>query len=450
MKTIAERLVFDPARDLLRLFTAYAEGRVPVFPAGMEGHFRLAKLKPERFRSHPPVLALSLGGTNTKLMIAAMNEGHLVVDYVRTLANPNKPTFYHDYFDELLLHDETVRNFLQRQSRPCLGIALPVVIVDGVPYHKIKVPNLVGLIARDLERDAPTHEFAPNFQAYLASRGLPPAKLFFQTDGIVAHHGAVSLCELAPEDKSVLLVCGTGLATGDEESDIPIGMTEILDEDEELYPAALTEGHQYQYAVAGKGLYGLMARAVRLKAREEGSLLRDFDPEPFFSLPEDSRTVVEIWESSLPEGTLRGNAQRIAELIGRQAFAELQFLAGRIMDRAIASMANCTVATIVQMGPAASGRGHTVFFEGSLARNEFVLPRLKAEISARITAKELFEQAGVTAPLKPEMDRPLRPFVAGSGLSTAELAKVDLTLVGAATAAVAEDIRTMDAAFGSG
>ena len=43
------------------------------------------------------------------------------------------------------------------------------------------------------------------------------------------------------------------------------------------------------------------------------------------------------------------------------AMEELQWISERIMLRALSSLANCTLATIVSMGPAEGGQGHVVF-----------------------------------------------------------------------------------------
>ena len=437
-KTLLKRLDTDMDAELARLIGLFRDGKAPVFNSYMKEHFRIAKSKPDAFTNHPPVLAVSLGGTNLKLMIAEMKDGIMLVEYVRATQIPSHPVEFADFLDEILIRDEYIRNYLNGGQDTYVGFSFPMAIFDGVPYHPTKVPNLNGVIVRDMKDLSSEYNFQNKFDAYMKDRGFHPAELFYQSDGIIAHHGAVALCDMEFEDSTTLIICGTGMATGDEENYIQLGIAEILDNDEELYPAADTENHQYQYAMAGKGLFGLMKRCIRLKSEEPDSRLPGHDLSEFFSDSGGSKTTVEIWESSLKGGTAEGTAKTIFDRVGTQAFAELQQISGKIIDRVIGSIANSVISTIVKMGPAANGKGHLVFFEGSIANNSNILPRVKDEIIRRIGNTGLYKSLGVRKPHFPDMGRTLKPLKASGGLPESMLSDVDITLIGAASSVMAE------------
>ena len=230
---------------------------------------------------------------------------------------PPQPTDFYTFFDDLLIRDEYVKEYLKQESDTCMGFSFPLSIIGKVPYHPTKVPNLSGVIARSMDEVTPELDFEHNIEKYLDSRGLPPVKLFYQSDGIIAHHGAVSLCDVRPDDSTTLIICGTGLASGDEENYIQMGIAPIIDGDEELYPAGATENHQYHYAVAGKGLFGLMDRCIKIKAGEPGSKLGKYDLHGFFCDSGGSQTMTRIWESSLEGGSLEGQATEIYNMVGK-------------------------------------------------------------------------------------------------------------------------------------
>ncbi len=430
MPTLLERLACDGDKEFLRVSRILLSGQGPVFHAGMERHFEVAKRKPPSFTEHGPVLAVSIGGTNIKIMLASMRRGHMVAHHVRLMSIPDKPTGFDAFFDDVLIRDEAVFRYLSGAPEPAIGVSFPMAVIGDVAYHRTKVPTLNGVIARDFERDAPTHDFRRNLADYLVRRGLPPAALFFQGDGIVAHHGAVSLSTLSPDDKSSLIICGTGMATGDEENYIQLGIMDILDGDEELYPALETENHQYHYAVAGKGLFGLMDRAIRIKSREKGSLLGRYDLSPFFSSSVDTKTVSDLYKTTL--GLERTEpVGRIRTMVGEQAFAELQAIAKAIMERAARSVANSFVATIVKMKPAVNGKGHKLFFEGSVCVDPCMLPRIKRHIVEIIRDKRLFDLLGEPQPYIPDMEATISEVLAAD--SAVRIKPVDVTLIGTAS-----------------
>jgi len=437
-KTLLQRLDTDMDAELTRLMGLFKENKAPIFNSYMKEHFRIAKSKPGAFANHPPVLAVSLGGTNLKLMIAGMKNGTMMVEHVRATQIPAHPTEFTEFFDEILVRDEYIKNYLSSSENTFVGFSFPMAIFDGVPFHPTKVPNLQGVIVRDMKDLSEEFNFGKKFEIYLKDRGFHPAELFYQSDGIIAHHGAVALCDTELEDSTTLIICGTGMATGDEENYIQLGIAEVLDNDEEIYPAAETENHQYQYALAGKGLFGLMRRCISIKSEEPGSRLAGYDLSEYFVDSQGSKTTVQIWESSLTGEKPEGAAKTISERIGAEAYAELQQIAGKIVGRVIGSIANSVISTIVKMGPAENQKGHLVFFEGSIVNNKYILPRVKAEIVRRINREELYGHIGVPQPFLPDMERTLKPLKVCRGLPEALLADVDITLIGAASSVMAE------------
>lgn len=442
MKDLIARLRVDPDKDLKRLLKAIDNNGVSILPTGMEKHFEIARLKPAGFRDHDTVLGISIGGSNTKVILASMKGGRLVVHHLAARANPLSKTHYADYFDTLLFQDKAIREYMNNSKDLCVGISVAVPVIDGVPFHRQKIPTIEGLIARDYERDAATHNIYENMRAYLKDRGAGARSLFCQFDSVVANYGGASLSELGADEKTMLLVCGTGLAAAIEQHTVSIGMADVFDktiDDDTLLPFDLTEGHQYQYAIAGKGLYSLMERAVRLRAREAGSKLRSFDPAVYFKTAYDTRSVVELWESTLGHG-IAGKAKEILSEAGSGVFSELQDIASAIVERAVTGLANCAAAAI-HADSSAGGKPHTVFFEGSIALNENILPRIKNEIIRRIDSSPSYDELNIPRPPVPLLCKTPMPVISdNAGISERELQQVDLTVKGAVTSAIAEDI----------
>lgn len=443
-KTLRERLQFDADHDFVRLMRAFVDRQFPIVPSPMEKHFAIAREKPNAFSTQGPVLAVSIGGTNSKLMIASNRDGNLQVHHIHATLNPALPTPMEKFFDEFILQDDRVRNFLTEHGSPGIGFSIPVPMPeDGVFCHISKVEGITGLIARDLRRDAPTHHFGRNFRRYMAERNIPVGRLFYYSDTVIAHHGGMSTCELQKGDKTILLVSGTGMATGDEGNFVLTCWAPLLNTDEELYPVEVTEGYQYQFCSAGKGLFNLMDRAVKIRAREPGSALIGQNISRYFRTTKDSRTVAHIWESTLPGGHLHNEALQIYEQVGEEAFTELQWIATSIMDRAVSAIANSAVGTFVHMGMPESGRGHIVFFEGSVVKNFFMLPRIKTEILRLIRNRELFDRLGLPRMPDPLMEPEMIAINFDKSVNDNVFDELDYTLIGAATAAMAENCLDM-------
>jgi hypothetical protein len=437
-KTLLQRLEIDMDMELIKLVGLFKKGKAPVFNAFMKEHFKIAKSKPDAFVNHPPVLAISLGGTNLKLMIAGMDNGSMMVEHVKAMHIPSSPVDFYEFFDDILIRDEYVKNYLSNTENTYVGFSFPMAILDGIPYHPTKVPNLNGIIVRDIENLNQDCNFKKKFEIYLKDRGFHPAKLFYQSDGIIAHHGAVALCDTGPDTGTTLIICGTGMATGDEENYIQMGIARMLDYDEKLYPADETEDYQYHYALAGKGLFGLMRRCILIKSKEPDSRLAEQDVSEFFMDAHGSKTTVQIWESSLPGEKPEGEAKEIHDRVSADAYAEMQEIAGKIVERCIGSIANSVIATIVKMGPSLNGKGHLVFFEGSIVANKHILPRVKEKVLHRIGQAGLYGRMGVPQPFAPDMGRTMKPLKAYKGLSESMLSVVDITLIGTASSVMAE------------
>ncbi len=437
-KTLLQRLEIDMDTELINLVGLFKNDGAPVFNAFMKDHFKIAKSKADAFVNHPPVLAISLGGTNLKLMIAGMDNGSMMVEHVRAMQIPSSPVDFYEFFDDILIRDEYIKNYLSDTENTYVGFSFPMAIFDGIPYHPTKVPNLNGIIVRDIKNLSQDCNFKKKFDIYLKDRGFHPAKLFYQSDGIIAHHGAVALCDTGLDTDTTLIICGTGMATGDEENYIQMGIARMLDYDEKLYPADETEDYQYHYALAGKGLFGLMRRCILIKSKEPGSQLAEHDVSEFFMDAQGSKTTVQIWESSLPGEKPEGAAREIHDRVGADAYVEMQEIAGKIVERCIGSIANSVIATIVKMGPALNGKGHLVFFEGSIAANKHILPRVKETILQRIGQAGLYSQLGVPQPFVPDMERTMKPLKACKGLQESMLSDVDITLIGTASSVMAE------------
>jgi hypothetical protein len=232
-------------------------------------------------------------------------------------------------------------------------------------------------------------------------------------------------------------VCGTGFATADDNWDRFIGTACLPGEDEELYPAALTEDCQYQYAVAGKGMYILMRLAVQARARETGSALTGFDAQRWFAAPRDSKTVYRLWQAALHREAMDGAAE-IRGQVGKEAFGELTHIATLLCERAYRRAVHAIVATLIKVmknNPERPPRYHMVQ-EGSIIFNEDFNPRMRAHLD-ECFADGIFQRYGVPVP-ELIWDNPIRVnIVPGEGMPDEWLREVDNTIVGACAGIIA-------------
>ena len=442
--SLQKRLSIDQKEELHKLLGLYMTGNMPVYNADMKDHFKIAKKKDDAFINHPMVLGISFGGTNTKVILASMKKAEMLVHHISTVQNPKKSMHLFQFLDIILFSDKIFSDYLMNTPHPIVGISVPTRVIGKIPIHETKIPTIEGLLARNESMPNNDYNLHTNFNSYLNNKKLPEAILFYQGDGIVAHHGAVSMCDIGVNDRSTLFVCGTGMATGDEEAYIQIGIAKMLDVgDEELYPADKTENYQYHYATAGKGIYGLMDRAIKIRAAEPGSALQGYDLSTYFSDNHGTRTVSLIWRSSLCGFNAENEALKLRDYLTPEAYFELQCIAGFIMNRCIQSMANATVSTIAKMGRAPSGNGHFIFFEGSIANDVCVYPKLTSLINKIISDKNNFVSFNIEAPIMPKMDIKMHNILPCNGVLSDDMTKVDLTVIGAATIAMTENLRRL-------
>ncbi len=435
---LQERLAFDSDRDLAKLIDAYQQEKVIRVDTGLAEHFAVARAKEDRFVNHPPVLAMSIGGSNTKLMLARMEQGRVIASRVRTQPNPPVLTDWREYFDTLLMEDPVIRGYLAEDPNARIGLSLAVPIADGVPWHPNKIGTISGLVARSLEGDVSSFHLKRNLKEYFAQRNLPDIPVHYQGDAVIAHLGGVALTPLGPDEQTMLLVCGTGMACADEGNFVLVATTAIVDGDGELYDLDQMEGGQYQYLFAGKGLFGMMRRAIALELLDAGSVLRNLDLDMYFASVADSRTVVELWESSLPGAGPVGKAAEIRRRISPQAFERLTWIATQLVQRGIGVLSNCTLSTASWLGPAPDGQGARLFVEGSMALHEPIISRVMADVRRRCRRSPVFDEKGVHRPLPPRPQLDALKVYPEEGVSQDEVAKADLTTVGALAMGIAE------------
>lgn len=443
-------LGFDPALELELLLECFATGNVRRSPAGLAPHFALLRgsglMNIPETANHSPVVAVSIGGTTSKAMVAATDQGRWTVMSVREMRNPPVATPFATFFDELLFADPVIRNHLKYASThepPRIGVSIAVEIVEGVPFHASKIPTIMGLVARDKDHHMPTHHFGKNFTQYLASRGVDNVQLSYQGDGILAHLGAVAASRIPQETHSVLLVCGTGLATGDERNFVLCGMAHLLDDPRltgSLGSLMDTEGGQYQYLIAGKGLFRMMQQFL--------SALSDHREIPgslstAFSQTADSRTVIDLMEYR----TTGRPCPAVKDLLSPLNEELTSFViegASRIVDHGTAALANCILATAASMDLPLTdppSPPETLFLEGGIALRPSIQRLTLNHMKERLSVPETFHRLGFSVPNPLTLHTDLTPpLSAPGGPSEEELRSVDLTLQGAAAMAVAGDV----------
>lgn len=443
---LADRLTGDPAAELRAMLASQKSGTAPMFFADLDAEFQVAKERPREFRDHGPVLGIAIGGTNAKAIVAALDSGELTIEHIVKIKDPAKATHWHDFFDQLLTRSPAIKELLRTPGVP-IGFSFPMAVIDGIPFHATKIPTIEGLVTREPAELATAEPFGTRFAQYLVSRGYPAHPVHYQGDGIVAHHGAVTLYAPESGDSTMLLICGTGLATGDERHYYQIGIEPLLAPDEELFPIEETEQRQLQYALAGKGLFGVMRRTLTI-LRQDGYLTLS-EPEivRLFADSDDSVKVMQLFMSTLPEAVGDGAwgipplAQEVYRMVPEEDRPLVAWAAQTVMRRAVDSLANCIIATIVGMGRAPSGTGHHVFFEGGIATNPAMLPRIQDAVMRRIHELDIYTEAGVQAPLPPNLHAKLRPWIIAEECADAA-DDIDISVVGAATLAAAGSLTT--------
>lgn len=334
------------------------------------------------------------------------------------------------------MQQETLKIIAQRYL--CVNIDTVSRILSRI-LHKVGTVN--GLVARNEEdlRTLPTVE--DNLKAYVAKYN-PNAELVCkcQSDGIVAHLGAVATSALSPHDRSLLVVCGTGFATSDERCYIIPTCVPHL-QDSELYPLSETENGQFQYAVSGKGIYAVMRRAIDVASKIPGSAPGLYKASKYFQDARASKLVYDFWSVSACRSQLGSELKAIRDDIGEAAFHELVCIAEPIGNRSVNAIASCAVATLLYArNPENDGVFH-IYFEGGIATNPLVLTKIKSAVKALISEKQLYQSMGKAQPKLPVMDTVTDPVEPDNDNVTEDLLEqVDYSIIGACALVIAENM----------
>ena len=437
---VMQRIVNSRDKDLGYLVESMRIDGQPGGMTSLKPYFQTARTKPAEFRDHGEVLAVSIGGTNVKVMLASMAGGVVQVRKLIAKPNPVVMTEFDDYFADLLLGEKEFAEYL-RAPGAVIGLSIAVGIKDDVPQHPTKIPCVRNLVARDREKEAPTHNLRRNLAAFFQRQGMAMPQLIFEGDCPLAHLGSVVMAGLGPDDPSFLTICGTGMASADDELFLGFGSELVLSQDDlELFPPEQTENGQLQYCVAGKGLWSFMRRAAEFRSAEPGSELTVEDVHRWFATSADSKNVGLIWESTLPEADPSARADEIRLSMSPGAWADLQRLAVAVMDKAISAFGNNTMATLIFMGNDPSGKPCTIFVEGGFAMNRHVYKRFEAEMYERCADKALFERLGCPQPIRPKIVRDVRRAVRAGDFPEEVMAELDITIIGAMCLAIAETV----------
>ncbi len=425
---IRDRMWLDPDEVLRDLLQRFDDDTIPETNSHMEHHFRVAKHKPDGFRNHRKVLAVSFGGSNTKVMLASTEDGFLRVNHVFASPNPEKTVQFYDYMDQLMLYDPVVKEYLDNTECPEIGVSIPMMIFDDCPYHPTKLATIDGFIARTREQIDEKHRFSDIFDAYMKKRGWDHYKVFYQSDGIVAHHGAVSFTDIKPEDRTVLTIIGTGMANGDELYYQPMGMINTLPDDEELFPARYTEDRQLQYAIAGKGLWVIMKQAIVAWNRMGSSLLAGKGVEDFFRDSRDSKWVIMLYTHKHDPGQIGKGLEEILEAAG-EGTEELETLAEFVVGQMVNVVSRMIYATYMRAGTPEAGGDYVLYLEGSIARSPLIRKALLEETRRLLIGDDGFELIE---------DPDLKPYLKGEGCTDEMIKAVDTTLAGTASMIIAD------------
>lgn len=432
----------DGEYDLTRLLLAYLNDNSNDYEQHSRKHFDLVKCRDPRYMDHGRVLALSFGGSNTKLVLASTVGGIMHIHHMRALKKPEQVTHLYDLLDDLLIRDAVVYKYLTESDRPVLSVVIPVMIgEDGIPQHPAKMPTITGLLARCEADFTEEMNFNNNMKRYFSSRGLKMPHLYYQSDPIAAHIGGLSqITKRGSEEETFLLVCGTGMATADDHINHIISRMPVMTFDEELFPKEKTEGYIYESGCSGLLFYGLMQRAVMLRKHEPGSALAPYRAEDFFVSSDDSELVCRIWESALDTGIADARVAELRSRVDMEAFIELQEIAALLMQRLHLTLANAAVATAVKLNRDRGFRKYHVIFEGSVALNPNSYPRILSEIDRRLKNKEFFDAFQVPAPVLDAVQRPQRGICYDDSVEAGVRKKMELSLIGTAVLGITDAV----------
>ncbi len=413
-------------RELQVLLDQFAAGKVFRAPADLRHACSMARDRPEGWRNHPPVLAVSIGGSNSSAMLAENRDGVLHVNKARKQRNPGSPTLMEEFFDDLLLSTPEFRQYLEAGG-PGVGVTIAVAFDRGTPHHPSKVETIIDLVARDLAKDRDRLHFPTRFAQWLKGRKLPETRLRCEGDAPVAHLGGLARCDPRQARQSLLLVCGTGLACADDQSFILPSQAKVLsDLDPDRYPPEICEGGQFQYLTAGKGIYRIFGRALELRAAQSGSSLAGApDCQEWLASAADSWKPYKLWSVARGQEELPADLEAVRGQYTPQAWGEIQEIALEVGDRAINAIAATLVSTMVDQG-LDPDQPLAVFVEGSIARGSETLPALKKAVDQQRAEVDREKNMAL-----PEVHWILDPHHPPQG-APEDLKAVDQTLHGAA------------------
>jgi len=419
------------------------DGTAMVQYCALEKHFSIAKAKDYSFSNCDPVLGISIGGSSTKVMLCRTIDGVFRGIALVAENNPSEMCSFHEFLDKILMDSPQICEYLTESETVCVGISMPMAMRDGVPFHATKVETLSGLIARNDEdlKVIPTIE--DNFKAYISKYNSNANVVFkCQSDATVAHLGAVAVSSgLRLQDKSFLAVCGTGFATSDENNYIsPTLVSHHLDDDE-LYPLSDTENGQFMYAVAGKGIYAIMRRAISIasKSYDAGEGLEN--AEKYFLNRKATKLVFDLWSISACNAKVDRNLSSVRDDLGELVFDELVRIANPIGNRAVNALAASIVATMLHSGTPENNGNTYIYFEGSIATNPYVLSKIKLAIKSLIHNDDLYKQIGKKQPKLPIVDVDTAAVLpSDDGIESEMLKEIDFSVIGACALAITQGI----------
>lgn len=414
------RNYFDrPAvEDLSLLLEAYASGRVPCFAAPLTGVFAAARAKLPGWMVPGPILAVSFGGSNSAAGVVEFRDGRFHVQAARRIPNPPTPIDSHVFFDDLFLADPVIAEAL-RAGVPSIGAAIAVPVVDGIPCHPSKIATVRGLVCPSLTSPDPACHFPTHFQGWLGSRGLPLATVRCEGDAPLAHLGGVACAHTEPDERSLLLVVGTGLGMANEREFILPSMLKVLCQlDPGLFPPEDFEDGQFQYQIAGKGIYKTLRRAIMASGLEV--------PLDWLGSPVESKFVFLLGQNDSD----RPELAHLRDRLGSDAYEKVRQLAARVVRRGVRALAAVAASTMARECAREEGPRHRLFFEGSIMLNTQVLAAFREELEGLLAHRTVFESHRFPVPSMPLLSIRADNPPAGS---PAALSSTDLTLLGAAT-----------------
>ena len=430
-QNLNDLLAFDRKADLINLIKGFDNNEISYVNANLSQNFYNAKQRPVSFFNHKTILAISFGGSNTKVMLARTINGIINIEFIKAYQNPpvNEDLFV--FLDKILLSNEIVKQYLEFSDHPIISASIAVSIVDGVPFHTKKIKTIDGLVARAKDENFQNYNFSTNLTKYLTTRNLKSAKIYYQGDAVIAHLGAVATSNMTTDETSLLMVCGTGMACSDEQNMLLVGMYQKLDCTNPLFPLSETEDGQLQYLIAGKGLYGFMRRAIEYKCLHENSLLKSYSLSKYFADEKDTKTVFKLWEATFT-GTNNDTVKQLQLEMSPEAFIELTTLSAVLIERGLCFLTNSVVATLIKMSNLNNMKHCKIFLEGSIARNKNVVKRIMEDTFKIMNDKSVEEKPTIKMSVIPEfmIKDPIIKCNAGINISD-----VDLTIIGASALA---------------